>query len=91
MFTVCLVLVLGIDFCKVFLADAIRRKLTLRRVMYMQKASSVIILTFGAALFLTTYFDLHINQKETVSTYYQKQFQEEQKTSETLVPLHSHV
>lgn len=91
MFTVCLTLVLGIDFCKVFLADAIRRKLTLRRVMYMQKASSVIILTFGAALFLTTYFDLHINQKETVSTYYQKQFEEEQKTSETLVPLQSHV
>lgn len=61
MFTICLAIVLGIDICKVFLADAIRRKLTLRRVMYMQKASSAIILVFGIALLLSTYFDLHIN------------------------------
>lgn len=61
MFTVCLAIVLGIDFCKVFLADAIRRKLTLRRVMYMQKTSSGIILAFGIALLLSTYFNLHIN------------------------------
>ncbi len=91
MFTVCLALVLGIDVCKVFLADSIRRKLTLRRVMYMQKASSAIILTFGCALFLTTFFDLHINQKETESAYYQKQFKEAHKTSESLVSLPPHV
>lgn len=61
MFTICLAIVLGVDICKVFLADAIRRKLTLRRVMYLQKTSSAIILAFGIALMLTTYFDLHIN------------------------------
>ncbi|MCB9047108.1 MAG: LysE family transporter [Chitinophagales bacterium] len=91
MFSVCLSLVLGIDFCKVFLADAIRRKLTLRRVMYLQKTSSAIILTFGAALFLTTYFDLHINRNGLQSAHYQKQFKEEFKTSETLVSLQPHV
>lgn len=91
MFTVCLSLVLGIDICKVFLADSIRRKLTLRRVMYLQKTSSAIILIFGVALLASTYFNLHFNRKEGKSTYYQKQFNEQPKTSETLVSLHPHV
>lgn len=91
MFTVCLALVLGIDVCKVFLADAIRRKLTIRRVMYMQKTSSGIILFFGIALLLSTYFDLHFNKEATQSAYYQKQLNEQCKTSETLVSLQSHV
>ncbi|MCB0698373.1 MAG: LysE family transporter [Chitinophagaceae bacterium] len=58
MFGVCLALVLSIDFCKVFLADAIRRKLTLRRIMYLQKTSSAIILLFGLALFISTFFNI---------------------------------
>lgn len=91
MFTVCLVLVLGVDVCKVFLADAIRRKLTVRRVMYMQKTSSAIILSFGIALLLSTYFDLHFNKEATQSAYYQKQLNEQCKTSETLVSLQPHV
>lgn len=61
MFTVCLAIVLGIDTCKVFLADKIRRKLTLRRIMYLQKTSSAIILLFGIALLVTTYFNLNID------------------------------
>lgn len=91
MFTVCLVIVLGIDFCKVFLADAIRRKLTPRRVMYMQKTSSAIILAFGVGLFLTTYFNIHFKEAEQQSTYYKKQFITPLKTSETLVSLPPHV
>lgn len=61
LFTICLTVVLGIDTCKVFLADAIRRKLTLRRIMYLQKISSGIILAFGLALLLSTYFNLHLD------------------------------
>lgn len=60
MFTVCLTLVLGVDFCKVFLADVIRKKLTLRRVMYLQKTSSAIILGCGIALLLGTYFGVEV-------------------------------
>lgn len=76
MFGVCLGLVLSVDISKVFLADAIRRKLTLRRIMYLQKTSSAIILLFGIALFLSTYFDIHF-EKPSQSMYYKKQFSEE--------------
>lgn len=91
MFTVCLTIVLGVDICKVFLADAIRRKLTLRRIMYLQKTSSAIILAFGIALLLTTYFNIHINTPEIQSAHYQKQFRYNAKTSESLVSLQPHV
>lgn len=91
MFGVCLGLVLGVDVCKVFLADAIRRKLTLRRIMYLQKTSAAIILTFGIALLASTYFNVHLKNKETQSSYYQKQFNKPVETSETLVSLPPHV
>lgn len=91
MFTVCLTIVLGIDTCKVFLADAIRRKLTLRRIMYLQKTSSAIILAFGIALLLTTYFNIHINTPEIQSVHHQKQFNKDVETTETLVSLQPHV
>lgn len=61
MFGSCLLLVLGIDLIKVFTADKIRRKLTLRRVMYLQKTSSGIILLFGVLLLLSTLFHVHID------------------------------
>lgn len=91
MFGVCLSLVLGVDFCKVFLADAIRRKLTLRRIMYLQKTSSAIILTFGIALMASTYFNIQFRHKEPKSAYYQKQLYKVVQNSETLVSLHPHV
>lgn len=59
MFGVCLLLVLSIDFAKVFLADTIRKKLTIRRIMYLQKTSAAIILFFGIALLLSTFFNIH--------------------------------
>ncbi len=46
-FASCLGLVLGIDFLKVLLADSIRKKLTLRLMMYLNKISAAILLSFG--------------------------------------------
>lgn len=58
-FSACLGLVLSMDFLKVFLADKIKQKLTLRRVMYLQKISALILFLFGLALILgTLYYQL---------------------------------
>ena len=54
----CLGLILGIDFLKVFLADSIRRKLTIRRIMFHQKFSAICILVIGVALMITSLFNL---------------------------------
>lgn len=61
MFGTCLALILSVDLVKVFAADKIRRKLTLRRIMYLQKTSSGIILLFGILLLLSTIFHIHID------------------------------
>ncbi len=55
-FSSCLLLVLGIDFLKVFAADSIRRKLTLRRILYLQKGSALILFGFGLFLVLAATF-----------------------------------
>ncbi len=54
----CLGIILGIDFLKVFLADSIRRKLTIKRIMFLQKFSAICILVIGVALMVTTVFNL---------------------------------
>lgn len=64
LFGVCLVLILSIDFLKVFLADSIRRKLTLRRIMYLQKFSAACIFTIGMALLISTAFNVQFKKKE---------------------------
>lgn len=66
-FGTCLVLVLGIDFLKVFLADSIRKKLTLRKVMYLQKISGAALLIIGAALILFTLFGGYFKNPKTTS------------------------
>lgn len=58
MFGVCLGLVLGIDFLKVFLADKIRHKLNLRKIMYINKISAACIFILGVILFVQTYFGI---------------------------------
>ncbi|RYD57445.1 MAG: lysine transporter LysE [Sphingobacteriales bacterium] len=58
LFGTCLVLILVIDIAKVFLADTIRRKLTARRIMLLQKFSAFCILGIGIALLLGTAFNL---------------------------------
>lgn len=64
-FGTCLALVLGIDFLKVFLADSIRRKLTLRKVMYLQKISGAALLIIGAALIAFTLFGNYFDEPKT--------------------------
>ncbi|GAA4449527.1 hypothetical protein GCM10023092_03910 [Rurimicrobium arvi] len=55
-FGTCLVLVLGVDVLKVLLADNIRRRLTLRKVMYLQKISAACLFVIGTGLTLFTLF-----------------------------------
>lgn len=57
-FGVCLGLVLGIDFCKVFLAEKIRNWLTLRKIMYLNKISALCIMLFGIILLLRVIFKI---------------------------------
>ncbi|MFT4061571.1 MAG: LysE family transporter [Edaphocola sp.] len=59
-FGVCLAVVLGFDILKVFLADKIRKQLTLRRIMYLNKISAFFILGFGVLLFLKVYFNVDL-------------------------------
>lgn len=59
-FGCCLGIVLGFDIIKVFLADKIRRKLTLRRVMYLNRVSAICILFFGFIIFAKVYFNIEI-------------------------------
>ncbi len=54
LFGTALVIILGIDFSKVFLADRIKRMLTVRRVIYVQRFSAACILLIGIALFAGT-------------------------------------
>ena len=49
-----LVIILGIDFTKVFLADRIKRLLTIRRIIYVQRVSAVCIFLIGVTLLITT-------------------------------------
>jgi threonine/homoserine/homoserine lactone efflux protein len=58
LFGVCLGLVLGIDFLKVFLAEKIRHKLNLRKIMYINKISAGCILGLGIVLMIQTYFGI---------------------------------
>lgn len=61
LFSVCLGLVLGIDFLKVFLADKIRHKLNLRKIMYINKISAGCILVLGLILLVKTHFNLGLS------------------------------
>lgn len=64
-FACCLILVLGVDIIKVFLADAIRRKLTLRKVMYLQKISAACLLGIGAFLIAFTLLSNYFKKAPT--------------------------
>ena len=47
-----------IDFLKVLLADSIRKRLTLRIVMYLNRISAAILLVFGAAIIIITLLNI---------------------------------
>lgn len=63
-FTSCLALVLGIDFLKVLLADSIRKRLTLRITMYLNKISAGILLGFGIIIITLTMLGVQVGKKE---------------------------
>jgi threonine/homoserine/homoserine lactone efflux protein len=63
LFGTCLVIILSIDFSKVFLAARIKRLLTMRRIHYLQLFSSVCMFLIGAALFVSTTFNVQFKDK----------------------------
>ena len=76
LFGTCLTLILGLDFIKVFLADSIRRKLTIRRVIFLQRLSAGIIMAIGFALLISTIFNIQFKPPGThQSAHYQYQSQ----------------
>jgi threonine/homoserine/homoserine lactone efflux protein len=73
LFGCCLGLILSVDFFKVFLADSIRRKLTLRRILYLHRISAGCIFAIGLALLLSTAFGIQFTKdNEEVSISYKQ-------------------
>lgn len=66
-FTSCLALVLGVDFLKVLLADSIRKRLTLRIVMYLNRISAAILLGFGTLIIILALINVQIGNKKSDS------------------------
>jgi threonine/homoserine/homoserine lactone efflux protein len=58
LFTTCLIVILSVDFSKVFLADRIKRMLTMRRIIYVQRFSAVCIFLIGLFLMISTVFNI---------------------------------
>jgi len=56
LFSTCLIIILGIDFLKVFLADSIRKKLNPKRIIYIQKFSALCLFTIGLSLLISSIF-----------------------------------
>lgn len=63
LFGIALAVILGIDFSKVFLADRIKRLLTVRKVIYVQRFSAACILLIGIALFAGTVLNIQDREK----------------------------
>jgi threonine/homoserine/homoserine lactone efflux protein len=63
-FASCLGLVLGVDFLKVLLADSIRKRLTLRIVMYLNRISAGILFAFGALIIVLTLMHVEFGTKQ---------------------------
>jgi len=76
LFGTCLGLILSIDFLKVFLADIIRRSLTVRRILYIHRFSAICILVIGIAVLVSTAFNIQFKKPaEKKSTYNEFQYQ----------------
>ena len=52
LFGTCLIIILSIDFSKVFLAEKIKRFLTAKRIVYVQKFSSICLFLIGASILI---------------------------------------
>jgi threonine/homoserine/homoserine lactone efflux protein len=68
LFGTALIIILGIDFSKVFLADRIKRLLTVRKIIYVQRFSAACILLIGLALFAATIFNINSSEKKGGNT-----------------------
>jgi threonine/homoserine/homoserine lactone efflux protein len=94
-FAGCLGLVLGIDTLKVFLADIIRRRLTLRRTMYLNRISALFIFGFGVAILALAIFNIELKapelKKKQKTAYEHNQFGVNDKHPQSLVSLQPHV
>lgn len=64
-FGTCLILVLGLDFVKVFLADKIRNWLTLRRIMILNKVSAFCLFAIGVGILLFTLLGISIGEPKS--------------------------
>lgn len=71
LFGTALAIILSIDFAKVFLAERIRRLLTVRMVIYVQRISAACLLLIGIVLFAGTMW--HFNQSGAASGHDLKQ------------------
>ena len=67
LFSTCLVIILGVDFSKVFLAEKIKRFLTIRRIVYVQKFSAVCLFLIGAVLLVSTIFSVQFKKEHKES------------------------
>ncbi len=52
LFGTCLIIILSIDFSKVFLAEKIKRFLTAKRIVYVQKFSSICLFLIGVSILI---------------------------------------
>lgn len=67
LFGTCLIIILGIDFLKIFLAERIKKLLTVRRIIYMQRFSSACIFLIGLSLFISTVLNAEPSKKNEKS------------------------
>lgn len=58
LFGTCLTLILSLDFAKVFLAERIKRVLTMRRIIYVQRFSALCIFLTGVFLLVSTIYSM---------------------------------
>jgi threonine/homoserine/homoserine lactone efflux protein len=57
-FITCLGIILGFDFLKVLLAQRIRKRLTPRNIIYLNRISALCLVVIGIVLFLKSMFDI---------------------------------
>ena len=67
LFGTCLIIILGVDFSKVFLAEKIKRFLTTKRIVYVQKFSSICLFLIGATILVGAILNTESGQTDKKS------------------------
>jgi threonine/homoserine/homoserine lactone efflux protein len=91
LFGTCLLLILSIDFSKVFLADRIKRFLTIRRIIALNRISAACLLAIGGALFISTMFNIQFSKKDGNKGIDKILSYSNPESKKALVSLHPHV